>query len=115
MSGQKRTKLTAKQMQVAEMLANPNEAKTKCEIVNECGIARSTLYKWLIDDDFVDYVNKLVDRYTSGELSEVWRALCNRAKTGDVQAIKLFFELKGKYKNQVELSGNITFIDDVNE
>ena len=115
MSGQKKTKLTAKQMQVAEMLANPNESKTKCEIVKECDIARSTLYKWLTDDDFLDYVNKLVDRYTSGELSEVWRALCSKAISGDVQAIKLFFELKGKFKNQVELSGNITFIDDVNE
>lgn len=97
------------------MLANPDENLTKCEIAEKCKIARATLYKWLRDADFVDYLNKLIDDYTDSQTAEMWKALCNRAKKGDVQAIKLFFELKGKYKNQVEMSGNITFIDDVNE
>lgn len=111
----KNKKVTAKQMQVAQMLANPDETLTKREISEACNISRATLYNWLADENFNKYLDSIIYKYTDAEVAEVWKSLCRKAKNGDVNAIKLFFEMKGKYKNQVELSGNITFIDDVNE
>ena len=104
-----------KKKKMAEMLANPEFNGTITELCEKIDVARSTFYKWLEDEKFVGYVNSLIDKFTDSELSAMWRALIARAKTGDVQAIKLYFELKGKYKTSVDLnaSGVVQIISDV--
>lgn len=113
MGGQKLT--NPKQVKCAEMLANPSVDLNKTEIINEVGISRDTFYTWLKKKEFTDYVASLVDKYTDSELSSVWKALIRKCESGDVSAIKLFFELKGKYKNTVDLTGTVMFVDDVVE
>lgn len=112
-SGQKCTKsrLTKKQREAAEMLANPDISCTKTRLCETVGVSRSVFYKWLKDSEFILYVNSLIDTYTDAELGAVWRALIHRCMAGDVQAIKLYFELKGKYKQQVEMSGELKHIN----
>lgn len=107
--------ITPKQKKVAEMLADFCEPMTYSEIIEESKISKATFNKWIGDRNFTEYTNSLVEKYTDIELCQVYKALCKKAKSGDVSAMKLFFEMKGKYKNQVEFSGDITFIDDVNE
>ncbi|GAB6170927.1 hypothetical protein JCM15765_04050 [Paradesulfitobacterium aromaticivorans] len=84
----------AKQIKMAELLLNPEDRRTKQEKCEEVGIAFSTLWKWMKDKRYVDYVNSQIDQYTNGELAEVWKALINQCKRGNIQAIKLFFEMK---------------------
>ena len=43
------------------------------------------------------HTENLINRYTDGEVGSVWKALLKKCKSGDIQAIKLYFELKGKY------------------
>lgn len=107
--------LSGKKKELAELLANPDFNGTITELCTKVDVARSTFYKWLEDAEFTKYVNSLIDKYTDSELSSMWRALINRAKTGDVQAIKLYFELKGKYKTSVDLNGSavVQIISDV--
>ena len=107
--------ISGKKKELAELLANP---ETNCTITEMCGkvdVARSTFYKWLDEEEFVKYVNSLIDKFTDSELASMWRALISRAKTGDVQAIKLYFELKGKYKTSIDLnaSGVVQIVSDV--
>lgn len=104
------TGLSKKQREVAEMLANPDVSANKTEIIKQVGVPRTTLYRWLKDPDFIKYVDSLIDSYTDAELSTVWKALIRRCICGDTQAIKLYFELKGKYKQQVEHSGTEDFV-----
>ena len=87
----------------ADMLANP-EIKTKLEVAEACGINESTLYGWLKKESFIKLVNKKLDKYTDKALPEVWDALIEKAKGGDTQAIKLYFEMKNKYKDRKEIS-----------
>ena len=98
------TGLSKKQREVAEMLANPDIKANKTEIIEQVGVPRTTLYRWLKDPDFIKYVDSLT------ELSTVWKALIRRCICGDTQAIKLYFELKGKYKQQIEHSGAEDFV-----
>jgi hypothetical protein len=84
----------AKQIKMAELLLNPEDRRTKQEKCKEVGITPKTLWKWMKDKRYVEYVNSQLDQYTNSELAEVWKALINQCKRGNVQAIKLFFEMK---------------------
>lgn len=99
---QTNTILTNEQIQAAELLADPSYKGTRSAIIKKVGVCRTTFYDWFKNPDFVNYVNSLIDAYTDAELAVVWRALINKCKAGDTQAIKLYFELKGKYKQEVK-------------
>lgn len=107
--------LSGKKKELAEMLTNPDFHGTIKDLCERVGVSRSSFYRWLDNKEFVSYVNALIDKYTDSELSAVWKSLIYRAKSGDVQAIKLYFELKGKYKTAVDLSGSalVQIISDV--
>ena len=86
--------LTSKQRKLAELLANPDFIGSITELCRECGVARSTYYKWLDKPEFTKYVDSLISKFTSSELSTVWKALIRRCSIGDVQAIKKGIILK---------------------
>lgn len=96
-----KTGMSRKQIKAAEKLANPDFDGTITQLCEEVGVARSTFYDWLGKEDFRAYVDSLIDRYTDSELSRVWKALMRQIDGGDIQAIKLYFELKGRYKQGV--------------
>lgn len=86
--------LDVRMVAVAELLANPDFFGTKKDISEKTGVPLRTLYRWLRNPDFVAIVNSLVSQYADAELSMVWKALCKRIQDGDIQAIKLYFELR---------------------
>ena len=92
-------KPSGKKLVAAKYLADPEFQGTITELCARVGVARSTFYDWIGDDDFRSYVDELIDKYTDSELSRVWKALMRLIDKGDFQAIKLYFELKGKYKD----------------
>ena len=99
----------------AEMLANP-EVKTNKEIYESLDIPKSTFYDWKDRQEFIDMVNEKVDKYTDQALPDVWDALIKQATSGSTNAIKLYFELKNKYKQTHEIQGekviNVTLEDE---
>lgn len=110
-----KSRFTARQLKIAEALANPEFNMSKSQLAKHVGVSRSTLYRILKNKDFLDYVSSLIDIYTDIELSDVWKALLIRCKCGDIQAIKLYFELKGKYKQEIrhDVNAQIQIIDDI--
>jgi hypothetical protein len=73
--------------------------------MEEVGVSRKAFYSWMKDLRYLDYINSQLDQYTNGELTEVWRALINQCKRGNVPAIKLFFEMKDMYTEKKEITG----------
>lgn len=104
-----------KQVQAAEMLVNPDFRGSVTEICETIGVARSTLYRWLADSAYCRYLDELIDKFTDSELANVWKALIRRAVNGNVEAQKLYFELKGKYKQQLDINGGVVFISGEDE
>lgn len=90
---------------MAELLLNPDDRRTKGQKMQEVGVPERTFYRWMKDPRYIEYINKQLDRYTDGELVEVWKSLLNQAKRGNIQAIKLFFELKKLYVERHEHTG----------
>ena len=104
--GNASNKVNATKEKAAAMLADPT-IRTKKEVWKTCNIDESTLYRWLNDQEFIDKINSKIDKYTDRELSEVWKSLIyNATVERDTKAIKLFFEMKGKYKQDIDLSVN---------
>lgn len=93
--------LNPKQIKAVEMLANPEFEGTITKLCSEVGVSRTTFYEWMGKAEFRAYLNRLIDRYTDGELSKVWHALLRNIEKGDTQAIKLYFELKGRYRQEI--------------
>lgn len=101
------TELTAKQIKAAETLADPEWLGNISKLCKEIGVSRKTYYDWLDNPIFVKYVDGLIDKYSDSELMTVWKALIDKVEKGDTSAIKLYFEVKGKYKQQIEMTGAV--------
>ena len=103
-------KVKGKKRKIAEKLASPDFDGNITKLCDEEGVARSTLYRWYAESEFMGYVEWLIGKYTDSELANAWRALVKKANTGNVEALKLFFELKGKYKQEIAIDGGVVFI-----
>lgn len=82
----------------AECLANPAFDGTKKDIAQMAGIGETTLYRWLRKPEFIKIVNDLIDKYANAELGMIWKALAKECSKGNVQAMKLYFEVQDKKK-----------------
>ncbi|EJW97893.1 hypothetical protein EVA_14001 [gut metagenome] len=97
---------------MAEKLMDPTFRGTITELCTEFSVARSTLYRWIEKSEFTDYLDELADKYASSELGTVWKALIKQCSEGNIQAIKLYFELRdvGRVGKK---SAEVQIVDDV--
>ena len=103
-------KISAKKRALADLLCDPECKMSITDMCYAVGIARSTYYSWLESDEYREYLESVIRRYTDGELPNVWKALVKKASHGNVEAIKLFFEMKGKYRQEIDISGGVVFV-----
>ena len=96
--------LTQKQINALALFVNPT-IDSITEIAEKAGVSRQTIYSWMDNTEFKEALNKKIDQYTDSQTSSVWKSLIAQAKQGNVQAIKLFFEMRGKYRDRKEISG----------
>ena len=99
-----------KKRKLAELLVNPDCDLTVTEICKQIKVSRQSFYNWQQEADFKGYIEFLIENFTDSELPNAWRALVKKANCGNVEALKLFFELKGKYKQEISIDGGVVFI-----
>lgn len=99
-----------KKRKFAEKICSPDFDGNISNLCKEFNIARSTYYRWMDDMGFTGYCEWLVNKYTDSELANMWRSLINAGKNGSVEALKTYFDLKGKFVTRVDISGGVTFI-----
>lgn len=110
MSDGKKRAFTKKQILAAEILTDPAFSGDIAELCEKLKIKPSEFYLWLENPDYCKYLNGAVEHYTDSELCRVWKSLISNAVSGNATAQKLYFEMKGKYKQQIDLSGGVVFI-----
>ena len=106
----KKSSLTAKMKTCAQKIVSDDFDGNISKLCEELHIARSTFYAWYEREDFKDYIKVLVNQYTESELVNVWKAVVESAKKGNLQALKLFFDFKNLYSKNTETSGGVVFI-----
>lgn len=94
--------LQVKIVQLMVDIDDKRSLKAKLESIN---VPRRTFYNWMEDQRFREYLQSQVDLITEAKLPDAWKSLMRNIDRGETQAIKLFFELKGKYTPKVEMSG----------
>lgn len=99
--GRRGTKQNSKLKKVAELIVDPNDTRTLKEKFESEGVTDETFLQMLDDEKILGYVNRLIEKYTELERSQIWTALIKGAKAGDVRAIKLYFELKKESKKKL--------------
>lgn len=80
-------------------------------LCEQVGVARSTFYDWMGQESFRTYLTELIDRYADSELASVWKALIRRCVGGDVQAMRLYFDVRGR--GRAERPTTVQIIDDI--
>lgn len=96
----------SKQIKMVDLLINPDDRRTKEAKCEEVGITPKTLCEWQRNPEFIKYKNAQLEKYTDAQLDEVWKAHFRAIKTGSVEAIKLYHQLKGNFveKSKQEIS-----------
>lgn len=74
-------------------------------LLAEMGVRESVYRGWLRDEAFVREVERAAEAGADAALPRVWQALVAKCENGDTAAIKLYFELKGRYRQSVDVRG----------
>lgn len=96
---------SAKQVKVIGLLLDMENCFSKSEVCKRARVSPKTLGSWFEDTNFLAFFNVQIALLVKGAVGDVWHALIRKASAGDVPAMKLFFELTGKYKERKEFSG----------
>jgi len=96
--------LNQKQILALSLFLDPS-IHSITELAEKADVSRVTIYNWMDDEEFAEILNKKIDQYTNSQTANVWKSLIMQALDGNVQAIKLFFEMKNKYRDRKEISG----------
>ena len=106
------TKFSENQVKAIEALAIPDAWRSYEGISKSLGIAESTLYRWRQKKDFQDAVIDRSLRLMGDEFAPIVAAHIRKAKTGDMGAIKEYYErILGKVKIDVNIDQKISMND----
>lgn len=102
--------LTPRQMAAASTMANYVDRRSDGKKLQDLGISTAEYGTWLQDDNFVNYLQGRVERLLNNTTHEAHLGLIRGVRNGNVQAIKLHYELTGRYNPDKEKAVNLRVI-----
>ena len=104
--------LSAKQKKLLRLLENPGscggggDGKDREDspeaLCRAAGVDPADFYSWLRLPPFRMAMEHRLEGYIHGELGRVWRILMDLVEQGNIQAIKLYFDLRSRVERQAE-------------
>lgn len=89
--------LTEEQLTVANVLLDLTDQRSRAKKLSELGISTAKYQAWLKDSAFQSYLRARAEGALDDNQHEAHLALIDRVVSGDVNAIKYFNELTGRY------------------
>lgn len=99
--------LTAQQLFCANILLNAQDKSSLREKLKMAGVSVQQYYAWLNDSKFSGYLQQRAERVFAATEWQVRQKLVDNAVEGETQAIKLYFEMIGKYVSRSEHTVNV--------
>ena len=95
-----------KKRKVAEALVDPADERSVTELCKDFKISRTTFYNWQKEMAFMGYVNFLVESFTSSIVPKAWKQIAKKIDKGDMEAIRMLLEVKGKLQKESAVNNN---------
>ena len=106
MSNNKR-KLSPQKRKFVDFLRTINYKKPdSVKIMKELDISKSTFYRWLRDEKLLEIAEEENSVENEERINEIEVALFEKARQGDIKAIKLYFERYDAIKKSEELTAD---------
>lgn len=104
-----------KKRKVAEAVVDPDDERTITELCKDFKISRTTFYNWQRDSDFMGYVNYLIESFTTSIIPKAWKQISKKIDKGDMEAIKMLLEVKGKLQKDTSINNNVVVFTGEND
>lgn len=109
--------LTPEQQFAVSVITDPTNRKPLGYKLKQCGISYPVYRAWLKQPHFAAYITKISEDMLGEHVADVHTKVLERATGGDIQAIKLYYELTGRHDPQrqqlVDLNGVIGLLLEV--
>lgn len=99
--------LSTAQLMCANLLMNTHDKRTEREKLAFLGISSQQYHAWLRQPAFANYLRTRAESLFSASDHKAYNALLQNVEEGDLNAVKLHFEMRGKYRNQLDVNINI--------
>ena len=99
--------IKGRKRKLAEALVDPQDERNVTELCKAFGISRTTFYNWQKEADFMGYIEYLVESFTTSIIPKAWKQISKKIDKGDMEAIRMLLELKGKLVNNSCVNNNV--------
>lgn len=99
--------LTPQQMLLTTILLNVEDKRSLRQKLKDVNVSVVQYNSWLRDPAFHNYIRMRSEEMFKNTDSEAYRALSDAATSGDVAALKLFFEMRGIYQPRIDVRVNV--------
>lgn len=91
--------LSAEQLAVANSLMNFSDTRSQKKKLDDLGVSTQKYQAWLRDAQFQEYLKTRAENLLGDVQHEAHIALIDNIRRGDLGAIKLYYEMTGRFKS----------------
>lgn len=99
--------LQPKQVMLANLLLNAFDKRSVREKLEQVQVSTQQYNAWLRQPAFSGYLRKRAEEVFKASDHEAYQGVLKSVQSGDVNALKFFFELRGIYSPRIQLDVNI--------
>lgn len=99
--------LTSEQLIAANLILNAHDKRSVREKLDQIGVSSQKWHAWLRQPGFSQYINKRAEAAFEANDHAAYAALQENVEEGRLDAVKFHFEMRGKYKQSLDLNINI--------
>ena len=99
--------LTPTQLSVANSMLNLSDRRSNTKKLADFGVSPATYANWKKDPAFNNYLRQRSEAMLGDSIGDVHLALIESATSGDVSAIKLFYEITGRHHAGAQQNMNV--------
>lgn len=99
--------LDSRQLMAVNLVLNYHDKRTLREKLDFLSISSQQWHAWLRQPGFSQYLTKRSEEMFGASDFSAYAALQEAVEEGDMNAVKFHFEMRGKYKNRVQVDLNV--------
>jgi hypothetical protein len=92
--------LSPEQLTVINDIINPNDTRSERKILADAGISAKTFAGWRRDPVVQQYMLARTEQILGGAIPDAHLALVEKVRSGDMSALKFYYEVTGRYTGQ---------------